>query len=209
MPLTKIEAQAMILRPWITLLRFRMLRTVLTLAFAMLGVVEPSSALEPQNEPQPAQEVVSSEVIAKRLARKTRSAPVTRRTTRGFKVVEVDVVSGSAMSFANIRFVINSTDFADETSNRQIKEIAKAMDALPPGEKFLIEGHTCDLGTDEHNKQLSEKRADKVCAALVALGVRADRLLALGFGESEVPQTGLTEKQRAQHRKVVIYKCAP
>lgn len=178
--------------------------------FAALLVVLPAMVVVTAQEPSPiaAQEVVSAETIAKKLARKTRSAPLKRQTTRGLEVVEVDVVSGATIAFANIRFVINSTEFADNDSARQVQEIAKAILALPKDDRFLIEGHTCDLGTESHNKRLSELRADKVRTLLAEAGVEPERLVALGFGESEAPKGTTDEAIRSMHRKVVIYKCA-
>ena len=52
-------------------------------------------------------------------------------------------------------------------------------------ELVLVTGHTDRLGSDAYNQKLSERRANQVKAYLVAQGVDAGRLQAVGKGESE------------------------
>jgi outer membrane protein OmpA-like peptidoglycan-associated protein len=48
-----------------------------------------------------------------------------------------------------------------------------------------IEGHTDDVGSKEHNLELSERRAASVRDYLVEQGVPAESVSARGFGESQ------------------------
>lgn len=123
----------------------------------------------------------------------------------GQEQVTVAVDAGSAVAFRNILFERDSAELADDASGRQVAEIAAAMKNLPH-ERFLVEGHTCDLGSDEHNKALSERRAVQICHRLVRAGVEPGQLMMLGFGESDpaVPNTG--EENRRQNRRVVVYR---
>ncbi|MCZ7687650.1 MAG: OmpA family protein [Sandaracinaceae bacterium] len=53
--------------------------------------------------------------------------------------------------------------------------------------RLIVEGHTDDRGTDEHNLDLSRRRAASVVRFLVENGVAEDRLEAQGFGRSRPP----------------------
>jgi outer membrane protein OmpA-like peptidoglycan-associated protein len=65
----------------------------------------------------------------------------------------------------------------------------------------MIEGHTDDVGDDAFNLDLSERRAANVRAALIELGVAAERLESRGMGETR-PLTPITEgmRRRQQNR---------
>ena len=89
--------------------------------------------------------------------------------------------------------------------NQQLAEIAKGMTAAGT-EHFLIEGHTCDLGSDHHNLTLSQQRALAVKAQLVSLGVPAQRLQVIGFGETEPVTANTDETARSQNRRVQIFR---
>ena len=52
----------------------------------------------------------------------------------------------------------------------------------------MVEGHTDALGTETYNQGLSERRAAAVADHLTDLGVPAERLSALGFGQAN-PRT--------------------
>lgn len=124
-------------------------------------------------------------------------------------------VTPKQMVFQNILFRKDSTDFADEASRRQVGAIAEALVQMPD-QRFLIEGHTCDLGTDAHNLALSYLRARAVETALRERGVMSGQVTVLGFGEQELvekpdPQSpsAVQECVRAQSRRVVIRERSP
>lgn len=119
--------------------------------------------------------------------------------------IEVKVDAGSAFAFQNIRFALNSAELTGETTFRQLAEVAKAMERAS-GESFLIEGHTCDLGADDSNLDLSFRRAQAVRDVLVGLGVAGERLHALGVGERNRLVEKTTEDARIQNRRVEIYR---
>jgi OmpA-OmpF porin, OOP family len=67
-----------------------------------------------------------------------------------------------------------------------------------------IEGHTDGQGADDYNLDLSQRRAESVVAYLVGNGIDANRLTAVGRGESEPIADNGTEVGRQQNRRVVI-----
>jgi OOP family OmpA-OmpF porin len=66
----------------------------------------------------------------------------------------------------------------------------------------VIEGHTDSTGPAAYNQKLSEKRANVVKELIVSEGgVSADRLTAVGKGESTPVATNATKEGRAQNRR--------
>jgi outer membrane protein OmpA-like peptidoglycan-associated protein len=55
--------------------------------------------------------------------------------------------------------------------------------------RFVVEGHTDALGTEEYNLELSEARATAVRSFLTGQGVAPERLTAIGLGKAQ-PRTG-------------------
>lgn len=67
---------------------------------------------------------------------------------------------------------------------------------------LTIEGHTDDVGKQEQNLVLSQKRADAVLNYLSVKGITIDRLAANGYGEAFPMASNETEWGRCQNRRV-------
>lgn len=67
-----------------------------------------------------------------------------------------------------------------------------------------IGGHTDDVGSDDYNQKLSEKRAKAVYDYIISQGVEASRLSYKGYGESEPIATNKTESGRQRNRRVEL-----
>jgi outer membrane protein OmpA-like peptidoglycan-associated protein len=55
---------------------------------------------------------------------------------------------------------------------------------IPVSHVVLIQGHTDNVGSEETNQGLSERRAQAVQAALTQRGVAREQISALGKGEN-------------------------
>ena len=66
----------------------------------------------------------------------------------------------------------------------KLDEMAKALRENPEIGNVKITGYTDRLGTDAYNMELSQRRAEAVKSYLVSQGVAANRLSAVGRGES-------------------------
>jgi outer membrane protein OmpA-like peptidoglycan-associated protein len=87
-----------------------------------------------------------------------------------------------------------------------LKEIAEAITANPAW-NLNIEGHTDDIGGDQYNQALSERRAAAVKAALVdRYQVNASRLATAGFGASRPKESNDTLEGRARNRRVELIR---
>lgn len=71
-----------------------------------------------------------------------------------------------------------------------------------PNLKLMISGHTCDIGSDEYNLWLSQKRAESVKDYLVELGVFGEFIRAKGYGEEKPIASNDTEEGRMLNRRV-------
>ena len=85
----------------------------------------------------------------------------------------------------------------------EIEEVANFM-AQYPDVVVELEGHTDSTGTDEYNQGLSERRANAVRDVMInRFNVRASRITARGFGESQPATSNSTSEGRAQNRRVI------
>lgn len=111
--------------------------------------------------------------------------------------------SGRARVYG-IEFDLDSATLRDE-SRPVIEEVARTL-AAHPDWKVAVEGHTDSTGGAAHNQQLSEARAAAVRDGLVALGVAAERLVAVGFGAAKPVADNATELGRTRNRRVEIVR---
>ena len=74
--------------------------------------------------------------------------------------------------------------------------------------KVEVAGHTDAIGSGRYNQKLSQKRANAVQEYLVANGIAADKIIANGFGETnlicEEKNPTKTSKCSAQNRRVEV-----
>jgi OmpA-OmpF porin, OOP family len=103
-----------------------------------------------------------------------------------------------------ILFDVNSDKIKAE-SKPVLKQIAEAL-AARTAVKLRIEGHTDSSGDAAKNLELSKSRAESVKAALVGLGVAADRLATEGFGDTKPVAQNDTPQGKAENRRVEFLK---
>ena len=77
--------------------------------------------------------------------------------------------------------------------------------------KVLIEGHCDERGTEEYNRALGERRALSVRDALSGVGVSADRVRTMSFGEDRPADPGLNDAAYSRNRRgeLVLLKPKP
>ena len=72
------------------------------------------------------------------------------------------------------------------------------------GRKVLIEGHTDNVGSDETNQELSQRRAQSVQLALAQRGVAGDQVTAIGKGENFPIASNDDANGRQSNRRVEL-----
>jgi OOP family OmpA-OmpF porin len=86
-----------------------------------------------------------------------------------------------------------------------IDQIVQMMKSNPEL-KISVEGHTDNVGNPKSNKTLSDARAKSVVSAIVAQGIDAKRLSAVGHGQDKPIADNKTEEGRAKNRRVELVK---
>lgn len=74
-----------------------------------------------------------------------------------------------------------------------------------PNTDVTVVGYTDNTGTEQLNQTLSEQRAESVVKYLESQGISADRLKAVGMGESDPIASNSTAAGRAQNRRVEMF----
>ncbi|MEW6214299.1 MAG: OmpA family protein [Nitrospirota bacterium] len=83
--------------------------------------------------------------------------------------------------FEDIHFDFDRYDIRPDVK-LTLKNVADWM-LKNPAAKILIEGHCCEIGTNEYNLALGDRRAKATRDYLVALGVASGRIEMISYGE--------------------------
>ncbi len=116
-------------------------------------------------------------------------------------VVQVPARTEEYCAVLDIQFEIDRDDIQREVKEK-LAVLATFMKKYPDT-SAVIEGHTDDVGTNEHNMKLSQRRADSVVDYLVHnLGIAPSRLTAVGYGETRPLVDNASEEGKRQNRRI-------
>ena len=109
---------------------------------------------------------------------------------------------GDTVTLRNIHFLTASAELY-EASKAGLDRLAEALQRHP---KLRLEvgGHTDNVGKDEDNLVLSERRAKAVYDYLILRGVNPERLTYRGYGETRPIATNDTPEGRAKNRRTTL-----
>ena len=100
---------------------------------------------------------------------------------------------------SDIYFEYDSFDLTAQ-AKKVLAEKASFLNAHP-GIKVTVEGHCDERGTQEYNLALGERRAKAAQEYLVFLGINAQRLNTVSYGEEKPVDPGNTEEAWAKNRR--------
>ena len=123
-----------------------------------------------------------------------------RLVAENFKTAEENGANQIAIPTISMLFEKGSYVLKQEAEDL-LKEFAKTYLQTNKEATLLIEGYTCDLGTDKLNDRLSERRAETIKNSLIAESVPADKVETKWYGES---QYGTLYKGREENRRVNV-----
>ncbi|MBT4774810.1 MAG: OmpA family protein, partial [Crocinitomicaceae bacterium] len=116
---------------------------------------------------------------------------------------------GKTLVLKNLEFYFDRTKVLEKS--RPDIELVFSYLNTHPNVKVMIEGHTDSKGSDNYNLYLSKARADKIKKILHVMGVKNERLVPNGFGESRplVPNSnpdGTDNPENRQRNRRVEFK---
>lgn len=126
-------------------------------------------------------------------------------TPAGAKVDADGCILQSVTQLKGVNFEYASAKLRPD-SNPVLDEVAQTLQRYPDL-KVAVAGHTDSNNHSKNpalNQQLSTRRAQTVMNYLVAHGVAADRLTAMGYGESQPVADNGTEDGQAKNRRVEL-----
>ncbi len=103
---------------------------------------------------------------------------------------------------SDVLFSVDSATLTS-TSRGAVEEVAGVLTEYPKT-AVVIQGHTDSTGSEAHNQDLSERRAESVRSYLVGRGVNQERMAAVGHGEGAPLADNATAAGRQQNRRVDI-----
>ncbi len=113
----------------------------------------------------------------------------------GCAIDEVIVLRG-------VNFNTDSDELTDESSI--ILDGVSITLKAHPQLKLEVSGHTDSVAEDDHNKHLSQRRAERVREYLINKGAAADNLTARGYGEEKPIASNETAEGKALNRRVEL-----
>jgi len=123
--------------------------------------------------------------------------------TRGLgKIISEDQKPSATM---RLQFGLNSADLTPDAVKR-LRNLGKAIQREKLKDfVFKIEGHTCNLGTDDHNRKLSQQRALSVRNYLMnTFDLPESQFAVEGYGEKKPMVANTDENARKKNRRVVV-----
>jgi outer membrane protein OmpA-like peptidoglycan-associated protein len=104
---------------------------------------------------------------------------------------------------SDVVFEFDKADIKADASE-DLTKVSEALNEVDFFSEILIVGHTCDIGSDEYNLQLSERRADSVRDFLQAAGLKDVEIRTEGHGEREPRLPNNSSANRSRNRRVDI-----
>ena len=133
--------------------------------------------------------------------------------SRGFKPDTADVFKDRLkkvpLAVLKKDAIVQLQDITFETGKADLKpesneELDRLVGLLEGNQTIKVEisAHTDDVGNDDYNLKLSEKRAKTVVDYLTSKGIKADRMTAKGYGETQPLVGNDTDENKAKNRRV-------
>ncbi|MEE4331457.1 MAG: OmpA family protein [Wenzhouxiangella sp.] len=109
---------------------------------------------------------------------------------------------GVVVTLGDVLFEVGQTEL-QPAARSNLDDVAELL-LSEPEKRIRIEGHTDASGPAEVNQRISLERAEAVKAALVDMGIGADRITAIGMGEEFPIASNENPQGRSRNRRVDV-----
>ncbi len=99
-----------------------------------------------------------------------------------------------------ILFEFDSTLVLNE---QELQRVSDQLTILKP-EEMLLEGHTCNIGTENYNYHLGKRRAERVKQAFIRQGLPAENIKTTSEGETDPRVPNTSPEKREMNRRVIL-----
>ncbi|MBI3171587.1 MAG: OmpA family protein [Hydrocarboniphaga effusa] len=123
-------------------------------------------------------------------------------TEEGTRVDGSGCLLPKVMTLKGVTFEFDSSRLRPD-SRKVLDDVSDILNRYPDM-KVEIAGHTDNVGSDDYNQKLSQRRAQSVQNFLVEHGAPPEQIGTAGYGESEPVETNDTEEGRELNRRVEL-----
>jgi len=135
-------------------------------------------------------------------ASKTAKEALERAVAAG-KLAEGKFLYETVLSDDKVKFGFDKAELTDE-AKAALDAFAESLKGDNKSVYVEIQGHTDNIGGEEYNYQLGEKRAEAVRRYLSLKGVPLHRMSVISYGEMEPVADNKTREGRSGNRRVVL-----
>jgi outer membrane protein OmpA-like peptidoglycan-associated protein len=128
--------------------------------------------------------------------------PVASSGGTGLAITSSRLTQGQAVTLHALYFAQGRADL--QPASCAALDTLLAVLCSQPNLRLEVQGHTDNQGDSVLNRQLSQRRAEAVCAYLRQRGVAPDRLQPLGCGGTQPVADNAVPTQRPRNRRVVL-----
>jgi peptidoglycan-associated lipoprotein len=150
-----------------------------------------------QNEPEP----MTQSEVSKAPDKSAMEAEQANRLQEDRLRAEANASEAARMAFVNENILFSFDSFVLSDQAQQILNSKADYMRTNSGVTVTVEGHCDERGTEAYNIALGERRAESVKNFLVDMGISANRLKTISYGEERPIAMGQDEASWAKNRR--------
>lgn len=145
---------------------------------------------------------IEAERAAKEREEKAKEEPARKEFEKSLVAKRTPGIEGEVFESSLLKDIHFDFDKYDiRPSDAAILKENAALLKKYPNVKIQVEGHCDERGTNEYNLALGERRANNTKKYLLSLGIAADRISTISYGEEKPMDPGHNEEAWAKNRR--------